>query len=91
MSAHLPVPRPRQQQRGASGDIRQRLTEWQTRERFYVWPFATQPIRSSVVQGTSDLFSHKATKVEMAEMSLEGTPVYSFRNQLHPLLILKIW
>ena len=89
IAAHLPVPSPRHEPRGASGDIRQRLAEWQKRERFYVWPFATQPIRSSVVQGTAAIFSHQGTKVEMAAMSLEGNTCLQFQKSVatlaHPL------
>jgi hypothetical protein len=62
--------------------IRQRLAEWQKRERFYVSPFATQPIRSSVVQGTVAIFSHQGTKVEVAAMSLEGNTYLQFQKSV---------
>ena len=34
------------------------LIQWQTRERFYVWPFARQPVRSSVFKVLPN-YSHR--------------------------------
>jgi beta-mannosidase len=76
--------RPRQQQQGASGDIRQRLEGGKHGSVFTRGPSPHNPYAREPVQGTRDIFSHRETQVQMAEMSMKGTYAYNFRNQLQP-------
>src|SRR5215831_11822198 len=94
ISAHLPVPSPRQQQLGASSDIRQRLMS-QARYCFYPRPFAWEPAETVCsCKGTMHLFYESQAKAEMGEITMKGqhcpqfqksvtTPVLSASPNIH--------